>query len=61
MTSEATSDLEFELLDFDNLCSHVSVASKCHNLQTVGMYRMDHVLLTKVKHRTSFIPRIVAE
>ena len=32
MTSKATSDLEFELLDLDNLCSHVPLASKCHNL-----------------------------
>ena len=28
--SKFTSDLEFELLDLDNLCSHVSLASNCH-------------------------------
>ena len=30
MTSEVTSDLEFKLLDLENLCSPVSLASKCH-------------------------------
>ena len=30
MTSEVASNLEFELLDFGNLCSHVSLASNCH-------------------------------
>ena len=54
MTSKATYDHKFELLDLDNICSHVSLASKCHNLQNVGS-------VTKVKHRPSFIPLILAE
>ena len=27
-----------DLSDLDNVCSHVSLASKCHNLQNVGTY-----------------------
>ena len=36
ITSEATYELEFELLDLDNLSSYVSLASKCHNSQNIG-------------------------
>ena len=53
MTSEATYDLEFELIDLNNLCSHVSLASKCHNLRNVGS-------VTKLYHQSSFIIRILA-
>ena len=35
MTSEVTSDLEFELLDLKNLCSHVYLASNCHYSQNI--------------------------
>ena len=56
MTSEATCNLEFELLDLDSLHSHVSLASKFHNLQNDGT-----VVLTKVEHHSDSITRIVAE
>ena len=50
MTSEATYNLKFELLDFNNLCFRVSLASKCHNLQNFGTSQ-------KLKHHTDSIPR----
>ena len=40
ITSEAAAaaayELKFELPDLDNLSSHVSLASKCHNSQNIG-------------------------
>ena len=42
MTSEGTYELEFELLDLDNLSSHVSLSSKCHNSQNVGTVIYPH-------------------
>ena len=50
MTSEATYNLKFELLDFNNLCFRVSLASKCHNLQ-------NFLTITKFKHDNDSIPR----
>ena len=57
MTLEATYEVEFELLDLDNLCSHVSLAPKRHNLQNVGT----DFLLTKCYHQSGPIPGILAE
>ena len=54
MISEAAYNLEFELLDLNSLYSYVSLAYKCHNLQNDGT-------VTKVKHRPSIIPLILAE
>ena len=46
MTSEVTYDLGIKLLDLDNLCSHVSVVSNCHQSQDVTTL---HTLLLPLK------------
>ena len=54
MTLGATYDLEFDLLDLNNLCFHAFLASKYHNLQNFGT-------VTKVKHHTESIPLILPQ
>ena len=46
MTSEVTYDLGIELLDLDNLCSHVSVVPNCHQSQKFTTF---HTLLLPLK------------